>query len=91
MLMINELIFRQALVEGQIVPYFQPQFHLKTGRVSGFEALARWEHPEYGVVLPSAFIPLAERIWIDGGVDGGFICSSRRGGIVVARRDNAFG
>lgn len=54
----NEL--RRALDKGEIVPYFQPVVELKTGKIVGFEALARWNHPERGLVSPADFIPLAE-------------------------------
>ncbi|MDQ3798203.1 MAG: EAL domain-containing protein [Acidobacteriota bacterium] len=54
----NEL--RRALEKGEIKPYFQPIVALKTGKIVGFEALARWVHPERGLVSPADFIPLAE-------------------------------
>ena len=47
----------QALENGQIKPWFQPQLSTDTGMASGFEALARWEHPDRGVILPGAFLP----------------------------------
>ncbi len=47
----------EALESGQIKPWFQPQISTDTGEVSGMEALARWEHPERGVILPGAFLP----------------------------------
>jgi diguanylate cyclase (GGDEF)-like protein len=47
----------EALETGQIRPWFQPQISTDTGRVSGMEALARWEHPDRGVILPGAFLP----------------------------------
>lgn len=50
-----------ALNSGQIIPWFQPQICTDTGQVTGFEALARWKHPEHGMVPPSEFIPLLER------------------------------
>jgi PAS domain S-box-containing protein len=50
----------EALEKDQIVPFFQPQVELRTGRLKGFEVLARWQHPEFGPVLPSNFISLAE-------------------------------
>jgi len=45
-----------ALEAGHVQPWFQPQISTETGRVSGFEALARWLHPEKGVLLPEAFL-----------------------------------
>lgn len=50
-----------ALDRGEIVPYLQPIVDLATGRWRGFEALARWQSPEAGLLPPSAFLPLAER------------------------------
>lgn len=49
-----------AIAEGQIVPYLQPVFDLKSGAMKGFEILSRWNHPTRGVLLPEEFIPLAE-------------------------------
>ena len=54
----NEL--RRAIDKGEIEPYFQPIVALETGAIVGFEALARWIHPERGLVSPADFIPLAE-------------------------------
>lgn len=54
----NEL--RRALDRGEIKPFFQPIIALKTGKIVGFEALARWLHPERGLISPADFIPLAE-------------------------------
>lgn len=45
----------------QFEPFFQPKVDLKTGRITGAEALARWMHPEQGIVSPYAFIPLLEQ------------------------------
>ena len=50
----------QALDEGQIRPWFQPQLSTDTGAISGFEALARWHHPERGIIAPMEFLPLIE-------------------------------
>ena len=50
----------EALELDQLVPFFQPLVELRTGRLKGFEVLARWLHPELGPVLPSNFIALAE-------------------------------
>ncbi len=46
-----------ALENGEIVAYFQPQLSTDTGAITGFEALARWQHPESGVLEPTAFMP----------------------------------
>ncbi len=51
---------RHAIEHGEIRPHYQPIIALGTGTITGFEALARWEHPGRGVVMPSDFIPLAE-------------------------------
>jgi len=50
----------KAVENGEFVPYYQPIIDLRSGRVHGFEALIRWEHPTDGLVPPGAFIPLAE-------------------------------
>lgn len=46
-----------ALDEGQIRAWFQPQVSADTGEITGFEALARWQHPERGLIPPSEFLP----------------------------------
>jgi EAL domain-containing protein (putative c-di-GMP-specific phosphodiesterase class I) len=55
---------RRAIEAGEIVPYFQPKASLVDRRywlMDGVEALARWQHPRLGLVMPDEFIPLAER------------------------------
>jgi EAL domain-containing protein (putative c-di-GMP-specific phosphodiesterase class I) len=52
---------RPALENHEFVMHYQPQISLATKRVSGVEALIRWEHPERGLVMPDQFIPLIER------------------------------
>lgn len=54
----NEL--QQALVLDQLVAFYQPQVHILSGVITGFEALVRWEHPTKGLMPPFDFIPLAE-------------------------------
>ena len=49
-----------ALRERQFILHYQPQFDLASGRLTGFEALIRWRHPERGLVPPGEFIPVAE-------------------------------
>ncbi len=51
---------RHAIGEGQLSLHFQPIFELRAHRLAGFEALARWVHPERGPVSPAVFIALAE-------------------------------
>lgn len=51
---------REALVAGQFVLYYQPKVNMRTGEVLGVEALIRWRHPERGLLLPGAFLPLLE-------------------------------
>jgi diguanylate cyclase (GGDEF)-like protein/PAS domain S-box-containing protein len=51
---------RHALERGEMSLHYQPQIDLKTGAIVGFEALARWEHPQRGSVPPSEFIHVAE-------------------------------
>lgn len=55
-----EVGLRQAIPARQIVPYFEQQVDLTTGRLHGFEVLARWEHPTRGTISPEVFIPIAE-------------------------------
>ncbi|WP_295315960.1 GGDEF domain-containing phosphodiesterase [Roseobacter sp.] len=50
-----------ALEKGEIRAWFQPQISTDTGLVSGFEALARWEHPQRGMIPPSEFLPAIEQ------------------------------
>lgn len=51
---------RRAIKDGQLFLQYQPKVDLKTGRLSGVEALVRWRHPEYGAVSPDDFIEHAE-------------------------------
>lgn len=47
---------KEAISKEQITPWFQPQLHALTGEVVAFEALARWHHPERGMILPKDFL-----------------------------------
>ncbi len=55
-----ELDLREAVNHGQFTLAFQPLFDLKAHRISGFEALLRWQHPTRGWLSPTEFIPVAE-------------------------------
>ena len=55
---------RQAIERDELLIYYQPIVDLPTGRVAGFEALARWNHSTRGVILPDRFIPLAEELGV---------------------------
>ena len=51
---------RGAIRASELCLYYQPQFTLPTGRITGLEALVRWVHPEHGLTEPDKFIPVAE-------------------------------
>ena len=51
---------RRAIERNEFVVQYQPHVSLATGKVVGFEALVRWEHPERGLLSPNEFVPLAE-------------------------------
>ena len=51
---------KQAVEGGEIVPFYQPLVDLRSGRLIGMEVLARWRHPERGILAPSEFIAHAE-------------------------------
>ena len=53
--------FRTALEKKQLSLNYQPIIHLKEGKIVGFEALMRWNHPKRGFVSPAVFIPIAEQ------------------------------
>jgi diguanylate cyclase (GGDEF)-like protein len=55
-----ETDLRKAIQNEEFVAYYQPIINLKTGKIDGFEALIRWQHPQKGFIPPGAFIPLAE-------------------------------
>jgi diguanylate cyclase len=52
---------REAIERGSLLLHYQPQVGIASGKVTGVEALARWQHAEFGLVPPQHFIPLAEQ------------------------------
>jgi len=61
-----EIDLRRAFAREEFEVYYQPLITLKTEKISGFEALLRWHHPERGIVQPMEFIPVAEEIGLIG-------------------------
>jgi len=53
---------RRGIPAGEFVPYYEQQIDLETGELVGFEMLARWNSPQFGLVSPEIFIPIAEEI-----------------------------
>ena len=51
---------QQAITHNELVLYYQPKVHMRTGEVIGAEALIRWQHPERGLLPPAAFLPAIE-------------------------------
>ncbi|MEE4359971.1 MAG: EAL domain-containing protein [Pseudomonadales bacterium] len=65
----EERELRNALQNGELEPHYQPLVDVASGRVIGVEALARWRHPQRGLLEPSAFLPLAEETGLIVAVD----------------------
>jgi EAL domain-containing protein (putative c-di-GMP-specific phosphodiesterase class I)/CheY-like chemotaxis protein len=75
---VNEL--KRGLAAGEIVPYYQPKASL-TDRgwlIDGVEALARWQHPRLGIVMPDEFVSLAERTGLIGELTNSVLAAAMR-------------
>ncbi len=70
----NEL--RRGLERGEIMPYYQPIVNLVDGHLVGFEVLARWRHPDRGLLGPEQFLPMAEETGLIGEVGATVLRSS---------------
>lgn len=64
-----EADLRRAVKNGEICPWFQPVIDAASGAVSGVEVLARWNHPEQGLIGPDRFVPIAEELGLIGRID----------------------
>lgn len=62
----NELEYgiRKGIARGEFVPFYEQQIDLHSGELTGFEMLARWDSPQFGIVSPDIFIPIAEEIGV---------------------------
>ncbi len=65
-----EIDLREAIQNDVLRPHYQPLVDLATGRITGFEALVRWPHPERGMISPAEFIPVAEETGLINAVGG---------------------
>lgn len=52
---------RNAVNDGALILHYQPKMEMKTGKITGVEALARWPHPSDGMISPADFIPMVEK------------------------------
>ena len=59
----------RAIRRGEIEPWFQPVVEAADGRIVGLEVLARWRHPQRGLLSPAAFVPAAEELGLIGRID----------------------
>lgn len=59
-----EAAMRAGIAAGEFVPFYEQQINLENGRIAGFEMLARWQSPRFGMIAPEVFIPVAEDIGV---------------------------
>ena len=68
-MLMQEQMLRMAVDQGEFELHYQPQIHLQSGELAGFEALVRWKHPHRGLVSPDEFIGFAENRGLIAAVD----------------------
>ncbi|MEO1641680.1 MAG: diguanylate cyclase [Pseudomonadota bacterium] len=80
----------EAIANGQIVPFFQPQIAAETGCIVGAEALARWQHPDLGLLAPAAFLSIASDLGLLPAIDKSmlqqalaFVHRAKRDGVLL--------
>jgi len=78
---------RSAIDNDEFLSYFQPVYSIRDRRLSGFETLVRWMHPQKGFLPPSRFIPYAERIGLVGEIDR---CMMHRAMEAIYNSSNTF-
>ncbi len=83
-------LLRVAIRRGEITPYYQPIFSLKSGAIVGCEVLARWIRPNGSVVLPDQFIPLAESSGLVGAMTDSLLARSLEELRVLLQENPAF-
>jgi diguanylate cyclase (GGDEF)-like protein len=59
----------EAFAGRELVPFYQTQHDVHTHAVTGIEVLARWQHPEFGLLPPALFFPIAHQLGLDGDLD----------------------
>ena len=69
---------RRGIQLGEFVPYYEQQVDLGSGRLTGFEMLARWNSPVFGTIGPQVFIPIAEEIGVIDQLSQGLIAQALR-------------
>ena len=88
----DEQELRDALTQGDIVSWFQPEVDLRTGQIVGAEALARWLHAERGMLDASKFVPLAEEAGLVFQLDDRIVSGAveARAGLALAGVSSSF-
>jgi diguanylate cyclase (GGDEF)-like protein len=83
----DEQEIRSALRTGEIVTWYQPEIDIATGTFTGAEALARWSHPERGILSAASFIEIANEAGLTYALDDAIIGAAVRARVDLERRD----